>query len=50
MNFETLARKIKPARQQFLRHLGNEIIATFANPGKRLECSELDECDDGIAC
>ncbi|OAE12639.1 hypothetical protein AZH11_10615 [Pseudomonas simiae] len=41
MNFETLVRKIKPVRQQFLRHLGNEIIATFANPESGLNALSL---------
>lgn len=41
MDFETLVRKIRPMRQQFLRHMGNEIIATVANAESGLNALSL---------
>lgn len=41
MDFESLVRKIKPVREQLLRHLGNEIIVTTVNSGSSLNALSL---------
>lgn len=41
MDFETLVRKIRPVRQQFLRHMGNEIITSIANAESGLNALSL---------
>lgn len=41
MDFERLVRKIKPVREQFLRHLGDEIIVTAVNSESGLNALSL---------
>ena len=41
LSFDTLINKIKPVREQFLRHLGNELIIASSTSAEGINTVEL---------